>query len=92
MIQEAEGRLIVLVFPYGLDLQVCFYDADVKFQDGKVGVVRSIGDNAKASIRPGDPIADLPPDMEKGTTIPIPVHLGEDGKIRPGLARCEEAP
>ena len=93
ILQDADGRLIVWVFPYrpgGPD--VCLYDADVEFHDGKVGVVKRVGDFAKDHIRPGDPIADLPPELETGRTIPIPVHLGEDGKIRPGYASCEDAP
>ena len=91
--EDADGRLLRFIISYGEDgMKVCIYDADVNFQDGNVGFVENVGDFAKDRIRPGDDIADLPPDMETGRTIPIPVHVGEDGKIRPGHASCEEAP
>lgn len=94
-ISDANGRLSRYILPLGQegregDLKVCYYDADVRFQDGNVGVVESIGDIAKDSIRLGDPIADLPPDMETGRTIPIPVHIGADGRIHPGYLTCDE--
>ena len=93
VLQDADGRLLTFIIVYGEDgMKECIYDADVNFQDGNVGVVEKVGDSAKDRIRPGDDIAGLPPELETGRTIPIPVHIGEDGKIRPGYASCKEVP
>lgn len=94
-ISDANGRLSRYILPLGPDglegePMVCYYDAAVRFKDGNVGVVESIGDIAKDRIRAGDPIADLPPDMKRGTTIPIPVHIGEDSRVHPGYLTCDE--
>ncbi len=86
-------RLVGGVIAYGdAGSNWCVYDAEVRFEDGNVGEIKLIGDRAKDRIRTGDPISDLPPDMEEATTIPIPVHIGDDGKIRPGYDYCEEMP
>ena len=86
-------RLVAWVIAYSeAGNQLCYYDADVRFDHGKVGEIEKIGERAKDVIRTGDPISDLPPDMEEATTIPIPVHIGDDGKIRPGHDYCEEMP
>ena len=93
ILQDADGRLLTFIIAYGEDgMKECIYDADVNFEDGNVGVVEKVGDSAKDRIRPGDDIGDLPPELETGRTIPIPVHIGEDGKIRPGYASCEAVP
>ena len=86
-------RLVSWVWAYSdPGPKTCFYDADVRFDHGKVGEIEKLGERAKDLIRTGDPISDLPPDMEEATTIPIPVHIGDDGKIRPGHDYCEEMP
>ncbi len=86
-------RLVSWVWAYSdPGPKTCYYDASVRFDHGKVGEIKKVGERAKDRIHTGDPISDLPAGMEEGTTIPIPVHIGDDGKIRPGYDYCEEMP
>ncbi len=87
-----DGRLVRFIIGDGPGGKICFYDADVRFEDGRVGGVASAGELAKDRIRTGDPIVELPPEMRVGTTAPFPVYLGDDGKIRPGYEYCEAMP
>ena len=67
---------------------ICRIDAMVSFQDGKVGVVEAVAALAKDRIRPGDRVADVPEELQVGTTLPAPVYIDDDGTLRAGMGTC----
>jgi len=82
------GRLTVQIV--NGDLQECVYDADVSLKDGKVYRVENVGEAAKDKIRPGMVVEGAAAIFPGGPTIPVPVHLDEDGVLRGSYASCEK--
>lgn len=68
---------------------MCYFDARVSLLVGKVNVVELADALVSDLIRPGDAVADLPPGMDVGAIIPVPVHLRADGEIHGSYAYCE---
>ena len=67
---------------------VCSIDAMVSLEDGTVGAVEAVAAPAKERIRPGDRVADVPEELQVGTTLPAPVYIDDDGTLRAGMGTC----
>lgn len=74
----------------GSSYKTCYFDAEVALRDGKVERVQRVAPVVVDRVSPGSIVQDLPSGLERGQTIPLPVHFASDGKLHAGYDYCKE--
>jgi hypothetical protein len=74
----------------GSSYQNCYFDAEVELIDGRVGKVVSTSPELASRDFEGALVYDLARGLDRGRTVPLPVHFREDGRLHGGYAYCRD--
>ncbi len=76
----------------GSSYKTCYFDAKVALSDGKVSEVDEVAAVEANQVQVGLSVQDLQSGLQRGRTVPLPVHFAGDGKLHAGYDYCKEEP